>query len=170
MSGTLTIPTVDTEGDRWQSRWPVFGVTWHDAIAYCAWRSERDGRSYRLPTEQEWEKAVRGVDNRWFPWGRRFDPSLCDMRESRRERPTPETVDSFPRDVSVYGVRGFGGNVRDWTSSELVQGTGPERRSGRVLRGGAWDLEARDCRSASRYWIEPGGLYPDLGFRLARSS
>ena len=44
---------VDAEGDRWNPQWPAFGVSWHDAVAYCEWRSARDGMEYRLPTEQE---------------------------------------------------------------------------------------------------------------------
>ena len=75
----LTLPEVDADGDRWDARMPVCGISWHDAVAYCAWRSEREGTEYRLPAEAEWEKAARGVDGRWFPWGNRFDPSLCNM-------------------------------------------------------------------------------------------
>ena len=100
-AGGLKLPEVDAEGDRWEPRWPAFGISWHDAVAYCAWRSARDGREYRLPSEEEWEKAARGVDGRWFPWGWRFDPSLCNMRESRQERPAPVAVDEFAGRVGV---------------------------------------------------------------------
>ena len=86
-SGRLKLPEVDADGDRWDARaGRRCGISWHDAVAYCDWRSAREGREYRLPTEAEWEKAARGVDGRWFPWGQPFDPSLCNMRESRRER------------------------------------------------------------------------------------
>ncbi|MEM7261287.1 MAG: SUMF1/EgtB/PvdO family nonheme iron enzyme, partial [Planctomycetota bacterium] len=54
-----------------RARWPIFSVTYDDAEAYCAWRSERDGRQYGLPTDEEWEKAARGTDGRLFPWGDR---------------------------------------------------------------------------------------------------
>ena len=57
------------------------GVVWFDAVAYCEWRSARDGRRYRLPTEHEWEKAGRGVDRRFFPWGDRFDATFCKARD-----------------------------------------------------------------------------------------
>ena len=66
---------------------PVFGVNWHDAVAYCHWRSEQEGRVYRLPTEAEWEKAARGADARFFPWGNRFDATFSKTRDSREPGP-----------------------------------------------------------------------------------
>ena len=160
---------MDGEGDRWDARWPAYGISWHDAMGYCEWRSARDGCAYRLPGEEEWEKAARGVDGRWFPWGWRFDASLCNMLKSRKERPSPVPVDEYPRDLSVYGVRGLAGNVRDWTASEEIQGTGEARRVLRVYRGGDWDRSARNSRAAYRHWLEPTGVNVGIGFRLARS-
>ena len=52
-----------------QADLPVVGVSWIDAVAYCAWRSEQDGRPVRLPTEAEWEFAARGPQQALFPWG-----------------------------------------------------------------------------------------------------
>ncbi len=144
-------------------------VSWHDAVVYCEWRSLRDGLEYRLPSEEEWEKAARGVDGRWYPWGWRFDPSLCNMRDSRKERPSPVVVVECPRDASVYGVRGLGGNIEDWTSTEDIEGTGDHRRVYRVNRGGCWDRAASYCRAACRWQLEPANVFDDRGFRLARS-
>jgi len=90
----------------------------------------------------------------------------------------------FPRDVSVYGVRGFGGNVEEWTSTEATQGAGDGRqRTGdlppceiiewgrvvRVARGGTWLRAAPSCRAADRLWYSSTGVGDDAGFRLARS-
>ena len=169
LDGSLMLPGVDEDGDRWDPRQPATGITWHDAVSYCAWRSGRDQRSYRLPTEAEWEKAARGVDGRWFPWGWRFDASLCNMRESRRERTSLVTVDEYPGDVSVYGVRGLAGNAFDWTSTELVEGKGERQRVARAFRGGSWSNEARRSRAARRAWDVPTWINDGLGFRLARS-
>ena len=160
---------MDAEGDRWDPRHPALSISWHDAVAYCEWRSARDGKDYRLPGEEEWEKAARGVDGRWFPWGWRFDASLGNMRQSRKERTAPTAVDEYPRDVSVYGVRGLGGNARDWTATEFVQGSGPARRVNRIIRGGNWDGPARYARAANRFWHLPAHVNGDVGFRLARS-
>ena len=148
--------------------WPVFGVSWHDALAYCAWRSRREGRVLRLPTESEWEKAARGVDGRAYPWGSRFDTSLCNTQESLRDRPSPVPVDSFPSDASIYGVRGLGGNLRDWTSTESTEGEGERARATRVVRGGSWVNAEVYARSASRYSAVPGLVIDFLGFRLVK--
>src|SRR5207244_3779880 len=52
-----------------QPDFPVVGVSWFDAVAYCGWRSREDGRDVRLPTEAEWECAARGPQGELFPWG-----------------------------------------------------------------------------------------------------
>ena len=84
------------------------GISHGDAVAFSAWRSLRDGVTYRLPSEREWEKAARGTDGRVFPWGDRFDPSLCHMRYTRPGRPRPAPVGFVATDESPYGVRGHG--------------------------------------------------------------
>jgi len=178
--GHFEPPSPGADGQRWDPRLPIFAISWHDAMAYCSWRSTRDGCEYRLPTEREWEKAARGVDGRWYPWGNRFDPSLCNMRDSRLPGPGPVPVDEFPTDVSVYGVRGLAGNVRDWTATQLSEELGegamlPEigyqkwrnAHDTRVIRGGAWSPLVP--RLADRYWVVPTLVLSFLGFRLARS-
>ena len=147
---------------------PVSGVSFHDAMAYCDWRSERDGRPYRLPTAREWEKAARGVDGRWFPWGNRFDASLCNIRESRREGPRVEPIEAFPSDESVYGVRGMAGNMRDWTDT-VAPHSAESQSALRVVRGGAWYGGRVSARCADRFWFEPNHVYFFVGFRLAHS-
>ena len=162
----VALPQWDEDGKEWDLRRPVAGISWHDADDYCAWRSRRDARSYRLPTELEWEKAARGVDGRLFPWGDRFDPSLANMRDSR---PTmgPVAVDEFPTDVSIYGVRGTAGNLREWTSTRLVTGADDHEREWCVVRGGAWFAPALYSRVATRDWFAPGEASEQYGFRLA---
>jgi eukaryotic-like serine/threonine-protein kinase len=175
--GRFTPPPPGPDGQQWHSRLPVVGVNWHDAMAYVQWRSARDGWAYTLPSERQWEKAARGVDGRWYPWGDRFDPSLCNMRDSRREGPGPVTVDEFPTDCSVYGVRGMAGNVRDWTSTVVSEELGDvelpsisymkwqQASDTRVLRGGAWSPLVP--RLADRYWVQPDLVLSFIGFRLA---
>ena len=172
----------DADGDGWHPEWPVFQVDWHGASAYAAWAAERSGLPWRLPGELEWEKAARGVDGRRFPWGDRVDPSWACTRQSHRGRPLPAVVDSYPVDESPYGVRGLGGNVRDWCADAHapegppVVGSrlAPAPRavpggSYRVLRGGSWLGPAQSARVAYRYGNDPGRRFDYLGLRLLRS-
>ena len=167
--GLFRIPEEDEEGDHWDPRWPVFAVSWHDAVAYCQWKAAKEGRRYRLPTETEWEKAARGVDGRWYPWGNEFDASLCNLRDSRQERNCPVAVGEFPTDVSIYGVRGMAGNMRNWTATVESDGE-DDPREGRVVRGGAWYDNRVNARCADRDWNEPSLVIDYVGFRLALSA
>jgi len=147
---------------------PVSSISWYDAVAYAEWRSAKDRRAYRLPSAREWEKAARGVDGRWFPWGNRFDASLCNIRESAKDGARVAPVDSFPQDVSVYGVRGMAGNMRDWTETASTLGASTAAPL-RVVRGGAWYGGRVSARCADRFWFEPNHVYFFVGFRLAHS-
>jgi serine/threonine-protein kinase len=159
------LPEVDRDGDRWDPRFPAFGLSWHDAAAYAEWRSARDGRPLRLPTELEWEKAARGVDGRAYPWGDRFDAAACKMSLSRPGRPQPEPVGAFPTDVSVYGIRDLAGGVRQWCGESAFDGD-PQRRP---VRGGAWQYDARAARIAGRQGGEAWTVLTTYGLRLACS-
>ena len=147
---------------------PVSSISWYDAVAYAEWRSLKDQRTYRLPTAREWEKAARGVDGRWFPWGDRFDASLCNIRESTQDGPRAAPVVSFPQDRSVYDVRGMAGNMRDWTETPSALGASAASPL-RVVRGGAWYGGRVSARCADRFWFEPNHVYFFVGFRLAHS-
>ncbi|HSB63783.1 MAG TPA: bifunctional serine/threonine-protein kinase/formylglycine-generating enzyme family protein [Thermoanaerobaculia bacterium] len=171
-NGRFTLPARDLLGEEMHPRRPCVSITWHSAVAYAEWRSARDGREYRLPTEFEWEKAARGVDGRAFPWGDRFDASFCNSGESNPGRPRPLPVDSYPTDVSVYGVRGMAGNARDWTATLVTQGHGETAMVSSVIRGGAAELAGSTefshmSRAAFRYLIPAFYLNPAISFRLA---
>lgn len=160
--GRYFIPGVDRRGDPVDPRFPVFGVSWSDAVAYCDWRSRLDGRRYRLPGDLEWEKAARGTDGRYYPWGDHFDASLCKTEESRRRRATPEPVGTFEGDVSPYGVRDMAGGVREWCADWF-----DAYRRLRLVRGGAWDLPRAWARACGRAGEAEEAVADNLGFRLA---
>jgi serine/threonine-protein kinase len=157
----------DGEGDMWAPDWPVLQVDWHGARAFLEWRAARTGRPWRQPAAAEREKAARGVDGRWHPWGDAFDPSWCCMSDGHRGRRMPAPVGAHAFDESTYGVRGLAGNVADWcvdpvdaprmpNGARLVlpepSATDGAHRDDRprVFHGGAWSAYARGSRAAHR--------------------
>jgi serine/threonine-protein kinase len=141
---------------------PVLGITWNSAMAYARWRSRRDGREYTLPPEDAWEKAARGSDGRFYPWGDYFDWTFTKGGLSRPERAQPEPVGAFPADESPYGVRDLAGTIREWTSDWFNEGQGL-----RAVRGGSWNLVVpRHFRCATRFGYNPAQRATTFGFRL----
>jgi formylglycine-generating enzyme required for sulfatase activity len=151
---------------------PVVGVSWYEATAYCRWLSEETGKDYRLPTEAEWEKAARGVDGRLYPWGSEFDVKWCNTRESGLNRTTPVGRYS-PGGESPYGVAETAGNTSDWTLSQYrpypYEGSdGRNEEHGeaeRVIRGGSWYKPALRARVVARGMNDPFFSDDDVGFR-----
>ncbi len=129
VDGKYVLPSEDEEGDTWELNWPVISVNYFDALRYAEWKSESDGRKYRLPTLMEWLKSARGVDGRIFPWGNAFDRSFCRMRDSLEGRSMPSVVGFHQDDCSPYGVADVAGNVCEWTST-LEEGSGNRSMGG----------------------------------------
>jgi formylglycine-generating enzyme required for sulfatase activity len=155
---------------------PVVDVTWHDAMAFCAWLSDAAAPSavaFRLPSEAEWEHAARGVDGRAFPWGEVFEPSLANTRETGLATTAP--VGSLPRSASPYGALDMAGNVWEWTSS--LDAPYPYRPDNgredllapgrRILRGGCYANPHGYARCACRFRLLPEVRNAFMGFRLA---
>jgi len=157
-------PILDRDGDAWEADWPIVAVSFEQVASFVQWRADLDGVDYRLPSEDQWEKAARGVDGRVFPWGDDFDPTLCTMNDSIRGRPKVQRVGSRPGDVSIYGVRDMAGGVREWCGDPSFEGD----RSRRPLRGGSWANDATFCRLASRTGAQPWEALGGAGFRLVR--
>ncbi|MHC5036223.1 MAG: bifunctional serine/threonine-protein kinase/formylglycine-generating enzyme family protein [Planctomycetota bacterium] len=154
---------LDQSSADWEAEWPVFSICWMDALAYARWRSERDGFLFSLPTETQWEKAARGTDGRFFPWGNDFDATFCNMNLSHEKGPQPSPVRSFPVDESPYGVRGLGGNSRDW----CLDDPGEPYRTYRLLRGGNWAAIGDGLRASTRGGDLPTYVGLFFGGRLA---
>ena len=106
---------------------PVVGIPREAAQAYCEWYGNRRGRPCRLPTAEEWEKAARGTDGRLYPWGNVFVKEYAftyENKAARKEFGLWAKPESFPMDVSPYGVYDMAGNVREWTSSDFPESGG----------------------------------------------
>jgi formylglycine-generating enzyme required for sulfatase activity len=120
--------------------YPVVQVSWNDAKAYCAWAGRR------LPTEAEWEKAARGTQGFFFPWGN--TPPNNQFVNFNRTRGSADPVGSYPDGASPYGALDMAGNVWEWTSSYYGETyynqmpdrnpPGPSTGAERVLKGGSW--------------------------------
>ena len=97
--------------------YPVVGVTWYEAVAYCNWLSAQTGQDFRLPTEAEWEKAARGTDGHICPWGNTWAVGNANSAEIGLQGTAP--VGAYPNDKSPYGALDMAGNVWEWMSSSF---------------------------------------------------
>ncbi len=162
-SGAYAMPATDRDGDPWDPLMPALLISWHDAQAYCAWRSESTGVRHRLPTEFEWEAAARGADGRYFPWGNGFDPGLCRVAESVRGRPRPVAVGRYDLDRAPCGAQDMAGLIVEWTATRVP---GAEERY--VQRGAAFTSPPSWARAASRRTQFADWNTAAYGFRVLR--
>ncbi len=162
-------PQDDLAGN--DDRLPVAGVSWYEAMAYCAWLADVTGRPFRLPGEAEWEKAARGPEARIYPWGDGWHTDRCNSREAGLGQRTP--VGHFsPAGDSPYGVADMGGNVWEWCRSRFRSYPRPEDNTPdgdgtRVVRGGAWNNYQDVTRAANRSGNDPHIRLDSQGFRVA---
>jgi serine/threonine-protein kinase len=146
----------------WEGSWPATGISWEDMTVYARWASLRLGLLLHLPVERQWEKAARGPDGRFHPWGNHWDATLGNISQSHRDGGRPVGVSGFPTDESPYGIRGLAGNVSDRCLNE------PEDPHGRrITRGGNWMRSPVMARAAYRSAGAPKEVHAGIGFRLA---
>jgi formylglycine-generating enzyme required for sulfatase activity len=162
-----------------RERWPVVNVSFQDAKAFAAWRSKRDGMTYRLPTEEEWEYAARGGSKNYlYPWGNTWRDDCANVKPPSGT-PSLKPVGSYPLGASVWGVLDMIGNAQEWTSSKMSLYSGnnklkltDEEREKIVVRGGSYVDEASGplaITATRRQGIAASTKYPTFGFRLVRS-
>jgi eukaryotic-like serine/threonine-protein kinase len=164
---------------------PVERVSWNDAQAFCKKLNQQTGRTYRLPSEAEWEYACRAGTTTPFHFGLTITPELANYdgnythgsgpKGQHRKRTTP--VGSFA--ANGFGLYDMHGNVWEWCldhwhgdytgaptdGSAMVRGDS----SLKVLRGGCWDYNPWFCRSARRTRVDTKFESPENGFRLVMS-
>jgi len=149
---------------------PVHGVSWTEAVAFCKKLSAKEGKTYRLPTEAEWEYACRAGSTGAFAGCGEADKMAWHMDNSG-ERPREVGT----RQPNAWGIYDMHGNAMEWTAdwyaSEYGKGravdpTGPAEGKLRVARGGSWLHFPRACRSAARLPVRPASGPSNMSFRV----
>jgi formylglycine-generating enzyme required for sulfatase activity len=166
------------------SRFPVEKVSWDDAVEFCRILSAKEGKTYRLPTEAEWEYACRAGTTTPFSFGSSLNGRQANCNGNYpygTEEKGPFVDDITP--VGKYPSNAFGlydmhGNAWQWcqdwygldyhSNSPTDDPQGPTSGALRVFRGGCWYDSAVFCRSARRNGGGPASRFNDLGFRVAR--
>jgi len=185
---------MDYEGREANDDDPVVHVSWNDAMAYVKWLARGTGKSYRLPSEAEFEYALRAGSNTRYPWGDDGPPRRSenltgedDVSRSRRQWSSyfsgygdnfwgPAPVASFV--ANSYGLHDIGGNVGEWvrdcwhdsylrapTDGSAWMNPGCKLR---IVRGGYWASSPEQTRSAHRLSAKPDRRDARIGFRIAR--
>ena len=172
--------------------YPVIYVSWYGAKAYCTWLASKTGKSYRLPTEAEWEYAAgNGSRHTKYSWGN-GDPSVQKggnvADETMKKKLNYAIFDGYTdgyvytAPVGTFAANDFGlydmtGNVWEWcsdwpdrySSSAQTNPTGAVTGFNRVYRGGGWGSRPLNCRVANHDGNPPAYRIYDLGFRVVIS-
>jgi formylglycine-generating enzyme required for sulfatase activity len=171
------------------ARFPVEGVTWGDAGEFCETLNKRHAKekgTFRLPTEAEWEYACRGGTTAPYYFGKECNGTQANCNgtepygtsEKGPYLKRPSEVGGYARVAPhPWGLCDMHGNVWQWCNDRYDKGyygkspnrdpQGPDNGEDRVLRGGSWDGDARDCRAASRDGLAQSYRLSLLGFRVA---
>ncbi len=174
---------------------PVVNVSWNDAVAFCKWLSNKEGVTYRLPTEAEWEYACRAGTKTRYSNGDNPEKlaQIANVADAAYAKKFPyhksmaiKANDGyvFTAPVGSFRPNAFGlfdmhGNVLQWCadwydreyyrSSPVDDPQGPKASTTRVVRGGNWSCWACYVRSADRFSLVPGSHDDLKGFRVART-
>ena len=154
---------------------PVEQVSWYDCQEFISKLNRITGKTFRLPTEAEWEYAARGGNkSRDYQYSGSNYLSIVAWYKDNGGSKTHAVGSKYSNELGIYDMSG---NVWEWcqdwygkySSSSQVNPTGANSGSDRVYRGGSWRNAARGCRSSCRGYYSPGKRFDDLGLRLVLS-
>ena len=153
--------------------YPMYCVSWDEAMEFCRLLSNKTGRTYTLPTEAQWEYAARGGNKNE---GAKYAGSnMIDAVAWYTDNSGSSTHIVGSKRANALGIYDMSGNVwewcKDWYASSYVSydtnnPVGPSSGAYRVRRGGSWSDGASNCRVAYRYYNSPSNRYYNLGFRV----
>ena len=154
---------------------PVDSVTWSESVAFCEKLSKLESKTYRLPTEAEWEYACRASSPTAYysgdSVGELIDYAWFDANSQLQTHPVAQ---KWP---NAWGIYDMMGNVCQWCSDwygpyspgdEVPDPVGPPSGTQRILRGGSWFNHAQYCRCANRYFHAPEERVNFFGVRVVR--
>lgn len=143
---------------------PVVLISHGDALAYAEWLGSEDGWSYDLPTAQHWEKAARGVEGSYFPWGDDWQDEATNW--GGIDPLGTSAIGDFPLSTSPFDVGEMAGNVFEYTATVITRGD----RQVSIMKGCSWDDLPGFCRGAYQHTRPLGSRHILFGFRLVRQS
>lgn len=142
---------------------PRENVNWYEAMAFANWLSGLLKMKITLPTIAQWQRAAKGDDDRYFPWGDDYYEEHCNTLESGMKMTTP--VNRYDKGASPYGVYDMAGNVWEWTmNTASAAEEGRDRR--RAVAGGSFVSPCDRAQTAFRYYLDPRVRYSSIGIRL----
>ncbi len=152
----------------------VIFVSWNEAMDFCRWLSEKEGKTYRLPTEAEWEYVCKAGTNGWFSIGDRGLPGVLHKNQVQTADPVPVSLKSTREEPNPFGVYDIHGNVEEWCldwygpydEAEKFSPAGPAKGISKVVRGGSHNTPSSYMRSANRSSLMPDGRTVFTGFRV----
>ncbi len=171
---------------------PVNNVSWFDAVKFCnslsikqklnpcySIRGEKvtcnfNANGYRLPTEAEWEYAARGgKEGTLTLFSGSNDPFIVGWYKENSNGKMRPPKQKLPNQLGIFDMSG---NLWEWCwdwyapydDAEVLDPKGPEKGTGRVLRGGSWLYESKTARNSNRFYTSPNSRSATFGFRIVK--
>jgi formylglycine-generating enzyme required for sulfatase activity/class 3 adenylate cyclase len=158
---------------------PVANVSWSDARQFVAWLGEATRKTYRLPTEAEWEYAARGGTQTRYWWGDELQVGMANCKNCTNLATAEQPIKVGSFKPNPFGLYDMGGTVDQWVEDcwhKNYQGAPSDGSAwvegdcaSHVIRSGSWKNDARYVRPANRDSYDTSVRYPTHGFRIALS-